>query len=291
MNMIGIALALLAALAYALSAVLVGKRLNESNFFSVSLVITVTGNIIIWPLALLLTNITMVNLEGFLFFVIAGILAPGIARLLYFKGMEVVGVSVNASIFAAYPMYSSIFAVLFLSEALAPKNWIGIICIVAGVMFIERSLDKPQTEPRRTFKKGLFIPLLASLAIAVSHIARKHGLNIYNEPFLGVATGYLVSFLLYLLLSVYPNTLRSSLFKGKDFRLFWKPSVCLTLGWISSFYALSHEKVSIVTPIIGTEPLFILLFAYLYLKGLEHVSFKLVIMTLLIVIGVILVSI
>lgn len=158
--MIGIVLALLSALTYGLAVVLVRKKLDESNFFSVSLVITVTGNIILWPLALLSTNLRTVSLEGILFFVIAGILAPGIARLGYYKGMEVVGLSVNASIFATYPMYSSILAVLLLGEALTPENWIGIVCIGIGVMYIERSLSNSKTGPERISKKVWFFPYL-----------------------------------------------------------------------------------------------------------------------------------
>ena len=121
--MIGIFFALFAALAYSLSVVLVRKRLDASNFFSVALVLTVTGNIILWPLALLFTNLKTINFEGALFFVIAGMLAPGITRLLYYKGMEVVGVSVTASIFSTYPVYSSLFAGFLLGEVIAIKHW------------------------------------------------------------------------------------------------------------------------------------------------------------------------
>lgn len=53
----------------------------------------------------------------------------------------------------------------------------------------------------------------------------------------------------------------------------------------------SHEKVSIVTPLQQTQALFVLLFAYLYLKELEHISFKPIISTLFIVMGVMLVGI
>jgi len=289
--MIGTVLALLAALGYGLSVVLVRKKLDESNFIFATLVLTATGNIILWPLALLFTNLRTINLEGVLFFVIAGILAPGIARLGYYKGMEVVGVSVNTSIFATNPMYSSILAVLLLSEALAPENWIGIACIMVGVVLIERILSNPKSGPKRISKKGLVFPLTAALTVAFSALARKHGLNIYNEPLLGVAIGYSSSFLLYLLLTTYSHTKLGYTLSGKDFRLFWKAGVGLSLAWILSFYALSQERLSIVAPLMQTEPLFVLFFVYIYLRELESISFKLVISTLLIVIGVALVSI
>jgi drug/metabolite transporter (DMT)-like permease len=284
-TMIGVVLALLAAFSYGLSVVLIRKKLDESNYFSATMMVTVTGNIILWPPALLFTNLKTVNLRGILFFIIAGMLAPGITRLLYYKGMDVLGVSINASIFATYPMYSSVLAVLLLGEVIAPENWIGVICMVAGVMFIERSLDKPKTETKKIFKKGLIFPLLATLTIASSQLVRKYGLNIYNEPLLGVAIGYSSSFLLYLLLLT-SSKMQYSMPLWKDLRLFWKSGVFLSLGWILSFYALSYERVSIVTPLLQTEPLFVLLLAYLHLKELERISLKVVTGTILIVIGI-----
>lgn len=288
--MIGVVLALVSASVYGLSAVLIKRRLDASNFFSVSLVVAVTGNIILWPLALLFTNLETVSFEGVLFFAMAGI-PTGIFRLFYFKGMEAVGASVNASIFATYPIYSTIFAVLLLGEAFVLEKWIGIICIVVGVACIERSLSKPRIGAKGVSRKGLIFSLLASLTVSFAYITRKHGLGIYNEPLLGAAIGYSLSFFLYVLLLIPSHTTRDSRFSSKDFELFWKAGTCLSLAMALSFYALSHERVSIVTPLLQTEPLFVLFFAHLYLKELEHMSFKLAISTFLIVIGAMLVSI
>ncbi len=288
--MIGIVLALLSAMVYSFSVVLVGKKLNESSFVSAAVVLTVTGNLILWPLALLFTDFSSINFEGVLFYVIAGILAPGIARLSYYKGVEVVGVSVNSSIFATNPMFSSLLAVLLLSEVISPGNWIGIICIMVGVVYIERSLGRRGSAPKRIPKKGLVFPLLAGLAVAFSVTARKYGLNIYNEPLFGVAIGYASSLLLLLLLSIFSPNKVGSKFSGRDFQLFWKGGVGLSLAWVLSFYALSHERLSVVAPLMQTEPLFVLFFVYIYLRELEKISLKLVISTLLIVMGVMLVS-
>ena len=288
--MIGIVLALLSALTYGSSVVLIRKKLNESDFMSVVLVITVTGNLILWPFALLFTDLRTVNLESALYFVIAGLLAPGIARLSYYKGMEVVGVSVNSSIFATSPMYSSILAVLLLGEAPILENWIGMICIVVGVVFIERSLGGSETGPRRISRKSLIFPVFASLAIAFSQVVRKHGLNICNEPLLGVAIGYFSTFLLYLLVLIFSNTTLGSKFSGRDLRLFWKAGVGLSVAWVLSFYALSLERISIVIPLMQTEPLFVLFFVHLYLREMERISWRLILSTLFIVVGVVLVS-
>ena len=288
--MLGIGLALLAAVASGLAVVLVRKKSDESNVLNTVFTLTSIGNIILWPLALLITNLEAVNFEGVLFFAISGLLAPGIARLLYYKGMETVGASVNSSVFATYPLYSSLFAVLLLNETFSSINFLGIMCIILGAISIERSL-RSNAWDKRILKRSLILPVLATLVNALSYIIRKHGLTIYNEPLLGVAIGHAISFLLFFLLSIFPNSVRRSFVSKKDFGLFWKAGAILSFVWILAFSALSYERVSVVTPLLSTEPLFVILFAYVYLKELEHISFKLIISTVLIVFGVVLVGI
>jgi len=289
--MFGVALALLSALSFGLSQILVRKNLEKSNFVYISLTVTIMGNVILWPLALTFTNLNTINLEGLLLFVFAGLLAPGIARLFYFKGMETAGISANASIFATYPLYTSITAILLLGETLTAENWIGLACIIAGVIFVGRTINNGDTQTKSTTKKGLIVPILGSLAIAFSQIVRKEGLNIYNQPLLGVAVGYSTSLIVYLLLLFFSNGARASRFSRKDLQMFWKPGVGIAAGWLLSFLALSQEMVSIVAPILQTELLFILFFAYIFLRKQEKFSFKLIASALLIVAGVILISI
>ena len=288
--MIGIVLALFSAFAWGMATVLIRQKLQESSVLSATAVCTVISSFIIWPLALLFTNFYAINLESIFFFGLAGAIAPGITNLLYNKGMNVVGVSVSASIFATYPMYSSIFAILLLAERVIAENFVGIMCIVFGIWAVERSLVRPKKAASSSLRRGLIFPLLASLTMAFSFIPRKYGLIIYNEPLLAAAIGFFSSSLFYLFLSKSSYSKGKSLFSAKDVKLFWKAGIFMSLGSISTLYALSLERVSLVTPLMQTEPLFVLFFAQVFLKELEKISLKVLVGTLLIVVGVILVS-
>ena len=289
--MFGVALALLSALSFGLSQILVRRNLDKSNFIYISLTVTLMGNIVLWPLALTFTDLTTINPEGILLFVVAGLLAPAIARLFYFKGMETAGISANASIFATYPLYTSITATLLLGETLSAENWIGLACVIAGVIFVGRTVNNGDTKTKNATRKGLIVPILGSFAIAFSQIVRKEGLNIYGEPLLGVAVGYATALTVYLLVIVFSRKPEKPKFSCNDIRHFWKPGVGIAAGWLLSFLALSQEMVSIVAPILQTELLFILFFAYIFLKKQEKVSVKLAASAILIVAGVILISI
>jgi drug/metabolite transporter (DMT)-like permease len=289
--MLGILLALLSALALGSSQILVRKNLDKSNFVYISLTVTIVGNIILWPLAFCFTDLNNINFEGLLLFVFAGLLAPGMARLFYFKGMETSGVSANSSIFATYPLFTSIIAILLLGEVLSAENWIGLLCIVVGVMFIGRYISNDSTQTKRTSRKGIVVSMLGALVLASAQIVRKEGINIYNQPLLGTAIGYSTSLMVYLVIIALSRETGFRKYSRKDLQMFWKPGIGIAAGWLLSFLALSQEMVSIVVPILQVELLFILLFAYIFLRKLEKFSFKVVASAFLIIAGVIVLSI
>ncbi|MCW4034458.1 MAG: DMT family transporter [Candidatus Bathyarchaeota archaeon] len=288
--MFGIVLALLSAFSFGLSQIIVRKNLEKSNYIHISLTVTIMGNVILWPLAIAFTDLTTINTEALTLFIIAGMLAPAIARLFYFKGMQTAGISTNATIFATYSLYTTIIAVLLLGETLSPENWAGMLCIIVGVIFVGKNLNG-NTKTATVSKKGLIIPVLGSLAIAASQIVRKEALNIYSQPLLGVAVGYTTSLVVYLVILFFYKDKNRPKYCQNTLKTFWKPGVGITIGWLLSFLALNQTMVSIVAPVLQTELLFILLLGYIFLRKLERFTPKLVASALLIVAGVILISI
>ncbi|MEJ2281248.1 MAG: EamA family transporter [Candidatus Bathyarchaeota archaeon] len=289
--MLDILFALFSALALGSSQILVRKNLDKSNFFYISLTVTIMGNIILWPLTFFFTDLNTINPEGLMLFIIAGLFAPGIARIFYFKGMETAGVSANSSIFATYPLFTSIIAILLLDEVLSIENWIGLLCVVTGVIVIGRYVNQNNIQTKRISKKGLIVPVFGALALASSQIVRKESLNIINQPLLGTAIGYSTSLIVYLSVMKLFKGEKISNFSRQDFQMFWKPGIGIALGWLLSFFALSQGLVSIIVPILQVELLFILLFSYIFLRKLEKISIKLVSSAILIITGVVLLSI
>ena len=288
--MIGIVLALFSAAVSGLAVVLVGRHSRESNAFNVSLLISFIGLVIIWPLAAVLTDFAEANLEGILLFAVGGILTPGLVRLFYYSGLKNLGPSVNSSIFSVYPLYSSLLAVFFLSEFLTLENWIGVGAVAVGVIFVEMSSREKNGGNNHTVLKNWFFPILGGLTLGASAILRKTALNLFNAPVLGIAVAYSFSFIPYVVIFAFHKPTRSSLSLRRDLRLFWLAGVGQAIAWLLSFYALSLEAVSVVTPLLSIEPLFVAVFAFLYLREQEHLSLKLVASILVTVLGVVLVT-
>jgi drug/metabolite transporter (DMT)-like permease len=287
--MIGIALAILSAATSALSVVLVRKHSAQSSAFNISLAISWVGMLILWPLALGLTDFAAINIASILLFALSGVLTPGFVRLLYYQGMKKLGAPVNSSLFAIYPLYTSLLAVLFLSEILAPGNWMGIFLVFLGGILVEWSSREVNSSNKHS-RKNLIYPLLGGLALGAGSVLRKYALDLFNAPVLGVAVAYTFSLLPFVLMLAFSKSIRKDLSLKRDLRLFWIAGIGQAITWMLSFYALSYAEVSVVTPLLSIEPVFVALFAYLYLRKIEQVSVKLLVSIVLTVLGVVLVA-
>jgi len=284
---LGALLAVLAGLMWAVGVVLLRKGLSSSDYFSSAAVVTIIGNLIFWPIVLVLSPKSPFNVYGFLVLALAGLLHPGLVRLLYYLGISRVGVSVNASIYATYSLFGSLFAILLLNEQSTIILWLGIVSAVVGAVVIQFSVSNENAA--KSTKSGLLIPASASVTAGLSYVLKKMGLNFYGEPIVGVAMAYLISLILYaLMFTISPKVRSQTSINSHTFKLFWKTGLCDSIGFLLLFYAFEYGDVTMVTPLLQVQPLFILLLSYFYLRKIETLSKKLVLGTILIVLGIVL---
>ncbi len=287
--MIGVALAILSAATSAVSVILVRRHSKESNAFNISLIISLIGLIILWPMALGLTDFSGVNMLSLVIFALSGILTPGIVRLFYYQGLKKLGASVNSSFYSTYPLYTALLAHLFLGDILLAGNWAGILLVFFSGILIEWS-SRDVNIGIKYQRRNIIFPLIGGLTLAVGSIMRKFALDLFNAPVLGVALAYTFSLIPFLIIYLASKPTRQAVNLKRDMRLFWAAGIGQAVTWMLSFYALSNAQVSVVVPILSTEPVFVAIFAYLYLKKIEKVSAKLLVSIILTVIGVILVT-
>jgi len=286
--MLGIALALLSAAISGFSVVIVGKHNKKSNVLNISIVITAVGLVVLLPLAVIANEFSMVNLTGFALFALGGLLSPALVRLLYYGGLKTLGTAVNSSIFAIYPIYSLLLAVLLLGETPALANWIGVFLVVIGVILVEMTSCDPNGGKIRSLRNLIF-PILGGLAFGVSVILRKYALNLCNTPVFGVTVAYTFSLIPFAVILLYQKPNREGRSLKQDLRLFWIAGVGQAIAWVLSFYALSIESAALVATILSIEPIFVVLLAWLYLGSSERLCVKLIASILVTVLGTILV--
>ncbi len=187
-------------------------------------------------------------------------------------------------------LIASLIGVIFLGETVVASHMIGIVFLFLGIVIV--SLETGEKDPTSTkmFSSDLFFPLLAMLIIGIEaplvSIAYSRGVPVT----VGLATSRTFGLGTTTLFFRYKGWNLSSPFQSDDRGLYLGAAIALTGGSIFTFVALNLAPVSVVTPLRGTGPLFVLLISYFYLKRLETITKKLVIGVILTVIGAVLIG-
>jgi uncharacterized membrane protein len=198
--------------------------------------------------------------------------------------IEKLGVPTSASIVGSNPVFSMLFAVFLLGEKITVSILIGTVLVVAGVVLMTFTNGGERFSLRKT---ALFLPILAAVFYGASAPVRKMGLTLLPEPILGASIGAAVTLVLFSVtcISSGNNKTKIRLHRG-CVGYFAVSGVAISLGWASMFTALLAGKVSVVSTIVGINPLFSLLLTLMLLRSSEKISRTVVAGCLVIVAGV-----
>jgi len=287
--------ALIASIAFGFDVYLIRRGLIEAPYPIVAAFISLTINITFFvTLSLFFVPVNLLKLDLIYLFIIAGLLAPGCARWLSYKGLETLGASISAPIVNSDSLFSVLMALIFLKEPINGTMGIGIMGVIIGIVLLsyETGRKRNKSIAERLRYRYLFFPIVASLFYGISVLFRKLGLNLMNSPILGATFTSGTSWLVISILLITSRN-HKRLFQGgiKRFAYFFMAGGATCIAWLSVFYALRIGRIAIVAPISSSSSLFTLFLSYVFLRRIEHISLKIVVATILIVGGIILLSI
>jgi uncharacterized membrane protein len=133
--------------------------------------------------------------------------------------------------------------------------------------------------------RHLVYPFTAASCFGTVAIIRKLGLS-ETGPIFGAAvnmTTALIAFTLFLWASGNWQAMRC---RGPSLRYFIGAGVAENTGVCLVIVALSLGQVSLVVPLAGTAPLFVLLMTWLFLRHVEKLTWRIIVGSILIVGGV-----
>lgn len=223
-------------------------------------------------------------------FVLGGLLGTAIGRLATFVGVDKVGASVNTAVINTRPLFASVFAITLLGEVATLLTIAGVVVLVVGLVTLTlgKGGDLRGWEPRH-----LAYPLLAAATFGIGNVVRRYGLTVTDTTvlealFINELTALVV------LLGYALVRRREALFgaPAATYALFSVSGVITAFALGSLFAALAHPegRVVIVDPLAGLAPLFTTVFSYFLLRDLERVTKPIVGGTLLVVLGVTMVT-
>lgn len=277
-------LALVAAFLSASATIFIRQGLRDNTPYTGFWINLVVGAIGLWVGVLAMGGIGRVSAAGLGLFALAGLIGTVGGRLLRFVSIETVGASISAALTNMNPLISSALAILLLGEQVTLSIVVGTLVIVGGTVVLSAGGRRIGLRPGQ-----LALPLLSATCFGVVAILRKLGLS-HMSAITGSAvnvTTALVAFTAFLIASGRGGVMAC---RGRSLGYFVAAGITENAGVFLNVVALGLGTVSIVAPLYGSSPIFVLLLSFFFLKGLETLSARIVAGTLLIVAGVYLIT-
>ena len=278
-------IALAGAVSSALATVLIRQGLRHGDFyvgFCINVIVGVAG---LSGAVLILEPADAYRASAIPLFMSSGIIGTAGGRLLRFVSIEKVGAPVAASITNLNPFIATGLAILVLGERVTLPIIAGTGVIVLGTTLLSLSGRRVGFQPLH-----LFYPFLSASCFGAVAIIRKLGLS-HAGPLFGSAVNIstaLVTFTAFLLASGNRQVL---LWRGRGLLHFVGAGIAENLSVFLVLVALGLGEVSVVTPLAGTVPLFVLPFTAFFLKGVEPLTGRIIVGAMLIVLGVFLLTV
>src|SRR5215467_4796244 len=277
-------LALTSAVCSAVATMPIQRGLRRGNFYAGFWINIGVGMIGLWSLVLLLVPREGYHWSAVPYFVFSGVVGTAAGRLFRVAAIDKVGAPVAAAINNLYPFISTGLAILLLGERVTLPILLGTCVIVLGTILLSMSGRQVGFRPVH-----LVYPFLCAFCFGSAAIIRKLGLS-HAPPMFGYAinvTTAFIAFTAYLMVSGQFSTVACD---GKSLWYFVVAGLGENVGVLFVLFSLSLGQVSIVTPLYGTAPLFVLVLAFLFLKDVERLTGRLVLGTVCIVLGVFLLT-
>ena len=277
-------MALSSALCSAVATAFIQRGLRRSNFYAGFWINILVGVIGLWSIVLLVVPFHEYNWRAVPYFVFSGVVGTAGGRLFRVVAIHKVGAPVAAAVNNLAPLIASALAILLLGERVTLPIVAGTLVIVAGTILLSLSGKYVGFRVRH-----LGYPLLAASCFGTVAVVRKLGLG-HAGPLFDSAiniTAALIASSAFVLATGNQGSLRCD---RRSLGYFVAGGIAENSGVFLVLAALGFGDVSIVTPLAGTAPLFVLLLAYLFPSAAERLSWRVVLGAVLIVLGVVLLS-
>ena len=278
------ALALASALCSAGATILIRRGLRRYGPYTGFWINLAVGTVGVWAAVLATGGVGRPSLAGIAFFALAGLIGTVGGRLLRFVSIEVVGASIAAALINLSPLVSSLLAIVILGERVTLAVLAGTVVIVGGTTLLSAGGRRGGLRPAQ-----LVLPGLSALCFGVVALLRKVGLS-GMEPLPGVAvnvTAALVAYTAFLLATGQRGVMAC---RGRSLAYFVVAGVAENLTVLLVVVALNVGTVSVVMPLASVSPIFVLVLSFFFLRNIEILDRRIVGGTLLIVLGVYLIT-
>jgi uncharacterized membrane protein len=275
-------LALVAALAFAAAAVLVKRGLQHATPLAGVLLSVHFTAATVWVLAAATQSLPLLLTWRVWPFLVAGLVAPGLARLGLYIGVHRVGASRASALGSFAPLFAVTMAVLALGEQPGWGLLAGAAAIVAGGVL----LSYRHRDDRAWRRRDLVFPLLGALGFGVRDNLSRWGFGAFPYPLLAAAaaTAASVAVMWAVVFAMRGAGLVGATRPG--LRLLALSGLAEGIAYLAMWRALMLGSVSVVSPLVNSHSIATVALAWLFLRDLERVTWRIALAAALVVVGV-----
>ena len=254
-------MALAAAMIFPLGLVLLKKGYDHSSPLYGTSIVTAINALLLWAIVLSKAHNGISFSSAVLFFIIGGFIGHGLARYLQFIGLHHIGAARNTTLIAGTSAFLGVIvATIFLHEQPTLLVMLGTLALMLGMAFLAQDSKKTKWKP-----VYILFPLASALLYAIMSTLYKEGLDRLPDAILAGAIGLTAAsfaMLLFLIPEIRKNKLPQFNVMKKALPLFGAAGIINTVGLVLNFEALKLVQVSVVHPILNSQPLFATFYGY-----------------------------
>src|SRR5262245_12754023 len=272
-----------AAIGFGVAGVLLRRGLQHGSPLAAAVVSITVTTAFVWCVTLLNGPIGRLLTWKVWPFLVAGLVAPGLARLMFFTGIDRIGVARASSLMATAPLFAVLIAMAFLAERPTSVLLAGALAIAVGSMLLARR-SRHEAPWRR---RDMIFPALGALGFAVRDNLSRFGLRDYGDSLAAAAAATITSLVLMWIFALAWRT-RLTL-PRTSLVCFALSGLCEGSAYLLMWRALSLGDVSVVSPLVNSHSIVTIALAAVFLRDLERVTWRMLLAATLIVAGVALV--
>jgi uncharacterized membrane protein len=257
-----------AAVAFAAASVLVKRGLQHATPLAGVLLSVHFTAATVWLLAAATQPLSLLFTGRVWPFLVAGLVAPGLARLGLYIGVHRVGASRASALASFAPLFAMTLAVLLLGEQPGWGLLVGAAAIVAGgVLLAYRHRDD-----RAWRRRDLVFPVLGALGFGIRDNLSRWGFAAFPHPLLAAAaaTAASVAVMWAVVAAMRGTGLVGATRLGA--RLLALSGLAEGIAYLTMWRALMLGEVSVVSPLVNCHAIVTVALAWLFLRDLERVT-------------------
>jgi drug/metabolite transporter (DMT)-like permease len=280
---IGLILALIASVSFAVGIVLIRKSVGEvGKSFVVNAFTTFTG-VLFFIVAIFISGewsaLTGISWRALGFLIIVGIIHFIIGRFWAYEAFRLIGANRGTPITQISTALTVVLGWLFLQETLTVYVGLGAACMLAGVFFISQEKSNPAGEPpksRADVLKGILTALGAALCWGITPVLIRPAVQELGSSAASTFVSYAAAGVVILALLL--GKKQRLEFQGLAFKKHIVPMVLagifMAAGQLLYFTALGKSPASVVAPLVSVEVLFIYVLSFIINRKSEVFTWK-----------------